>query len=452
VNTIWGEIDMRCRLAIVEEDIKYVEALKIVLEEKIYELTHYRYLDELLKKGVDADICLVNLDEKNFTIDMFEKLKEVNNNKHSHIIGLSSKHDIEKIMIARKNGMDYYHLKSHPTEELISLIENQTRKETTEELEGILLKSNNEKFKKSVEIAAKAAKSDVNILILGESGVGKEVFAKYIHYCSERSKEIFVPVNCHSYSESLLESELFGHEKGAFTGAINSRSGKFEEASRGTLFLDEVGDIPIDIQVKLLRTIENKTVEKIGSNVTKKVDFRLISATNKNLQADIFNGSFREDFFYRISTIVIEIPPIRERREDLKMLIEFFMEQISKQFGKEIYYIEKEVENFLYSYDYPGNVRELKNILDRLIVLSENGIIATENLPICFGYKKKENYACSTELEIMPLREIRKEFEKEYIRQVLEYYGGNQTQAAKILEISRRQLVNKIEEYGLRKK
>lgn len=440
------------RLVIVENDLKYVEALKIVLEDKVCNLVHYRSLDELLEEKFSAEICAINLDEKNFTINKMRKVNEMNNVKDAKLIGLSSKQNIEAIMLAKKNGMDYYHLKSHPTEEFVSLIEEFSNRESNEVLDGFILKSNNKKFKKSVEIATKAAKSNVNILILGESGVGKEIFAKYIHSCSDRREEAFMPVNCHSYSESLLESELFGHEKGAFTGAINSRSGKFEEAENGTLFLDEVGDIPLDIQVKLLRTIENKKIERIGSNNEKSVDFRLISATNKNIQADIFNGKFREDFFYRISTIVIEIPPIRERREDLKMLIEFFMDQISRQFNKEICYIEKEVENFLYSYDYPGNVRELKNILDRLIVLSEDGIIASENLPICFGYKRKEEARRKDNFEIRPLKEKRKEFEKNYIARVLDFNYGNQTETAKMLEISRRQLINKMKEYGLRKK
>lgn len=446
---------MSFKIMMIDQDYKYIEALKAVIDQNIYELNTFLEFDDIFEedKSDQIDLWIIDLDEKNFTLDFLLKLKNHSIGKKSSVLGITANHSIEKMVEAKKYGMDNYHLKSRPTEELLSLIELLTKRDLeTPKLESFILKSNNEKFKKSLEIAKKAAKSDVNILILGESGVGKEVFAKYIHQCSDRLNEPFVTVNCHTYSENLLESELFGHEKGSFTGASQSRKGKFEESDKGTLFLDEVGDISLDIQVKLLRTIENKTLERIGSNKTQKLDFRLISATNQNLQSDIFYGKFREDFFYRISTIVIEIPPIRERKEDLKMLIDFFMSKISNQFKKEILYIENEVEEFLYTYDYPGNIRELINIIDRLIVLSENGIISAENLPICVGYKKESKTQELFDTDIIPLREKRKEFEKKYITRVLKKCNNNQTEAAKLLEISRRQLINKIEEYGLRKK
>lgn len=446
---------MSFQIIIIDQDKKYVEALEAILDSTKYNLKSIENLKFALNNRdlKNIDLWILDLDEKKFTLDSLKKLKISNLGKDSAILGISTNQSIEKMVEAKKYGLDDYHLKSRPTEELLTLIEKLTQDDSiNHELESFILKSNNEKFKRSLEIAKKAAKSDVNILILGESGVGKEVFAQYIHQCSNRKNESFIPVNCHTYSESLLESELFGHEKGAFTGALQSRKGKFEESDGGTLFLDEVGDISLDIQIKLLRTIENKTLERIGSNTTQKLDFRLISATNQNLQSDIFYGKFREDFFYRISTIVIEIPSIRERKEDLKILIDFFLKKISRQFNKEILYVEKEVEEFLYTYEYPGNIRELINIIDRLVVLSEDGIISTNDLPVCVGYKKKNFKEEILDVEIKPLREKRNDFEKKYISEILGICNDNQTQAAKLLEISRRQLINKIEKYGLRKK
>lgn len=312
----------------------------------------------------------------------------------------------------------------------------------------VLLTTRNKVFARSLEIAEKAAKSHVNLLLGGESGVGKEVFARFIHNHSPRAKGPFVPVNCYSFSDGLLESELFGHEKGSFTGAVGSRMGRFEAAHGGTLFLDEVGEISRDTQVKLLRVLESKSIERIGSNQPITLDFRLVSATNTDLEECVAIGGLREDFFYRISTIVIRIPPLRERKEDLESLISFFVHMAEEEHGIRITGMDDEVVHFLTTYDYPGNVRELKSIIERMVVLSDGGRLVKDGLPICTNYRLRGN-ADQNEaaFRIKPLREKRREFEETYIKRVLEHCGGNITEAAKKLQISRRQLSNKVAEY-----
>jgi len=312
-------------------------------------------------------------------------------------------------------------------------------------MKSFMLSTQNKEFARSLEIAEKAAKSHVNLLLMGESGVGKEVFARFIHEKSQRSQGPFVPVNCYSFSDGLLESELFGHEKGSFTGAVGSRMGRFEAADGGTLFLDEVGEISRDTQVKLLRVLESKSIERIGSNQAISLDFRLVSATNTDLEECVSLGGLREDFFYRISTIVIRIPPLRERKEDLEALIQFFLRMAEKEHNISIQGMDDAVAHFLKAYDYPGNIRELRSIIERMVVLSEKGYLVKEGLPICTNYRlrdvKKEPFL------IKPLREKRREFEEHYIRLVMEHCGGNMSEAAKKLQISRRQLFNKLADF-----
>lgn len=244
-----------------------------------------------------------------------------------------------------------------------------------------------------------------------------------------------------------MESELFGHEKGSFSGAIETRIGRFESAHKGTLFLDEIGDTSLNLQAKLLRTLEDKKIEKIGSNISKKIDFRLICATNKDLLEMIKNSSFREDFYFRISTIVIEIPPLRRRKEDISDFINYFIKEISNDTKKEIVKIENEVIAFLQDYNFPGNIRELKNIIERLVVLSENGIIRYSDLPdLNPSLPSTSNFKAN-----LTLKEFRVYEEKKYIEYILNINNFNMTKTAEKLNISRRQLFNKINEYKIKK-
>lgn len=324
---------------------------------------------------------------------------------------------------------------------------------TREQMEQTFyLKTKSPAYQSALNDCRRVADSMANILIIGSSGTGKDVAARYIHACSSRQDQPFVAVNCSSFTETLLESELFGHEQGAFTGAVRSRTGKFEQANHGSLFIDEVGDLSMNIQLKLLRAIETRVIERIGSNVPRKLDFRLIAATNKPLAPEIAAGRFREDFFYRISTIVIRLPNLQERREDLPDLINFFLQASQKNNRRQIRRIEPEVRDFLMNYHYPGNIRELSNIIDRMVVLSENGVITRQGLPILYNMDREGTpQQAKTEFqELLPWKEFKRQSEREYLQWVLAKTGGNASEAARRLELSYRQLCNKILEYNLR--
>ena len=460
--------DKKAKILLIDDEIEYTQVLGAILSSSGYNVAALNSPKEALgiieKEHFDIVITDIMMPEIN-GMQVLEHVKK--HCKSTRVIIMTGYGTIENAVDAIKKGAYTYFVKGNDPGKLLqelekisnldhySLPENVAgNKKSIKKPErdagssGFLLDSKSKKFAKTLQIAEKAARSNVNILILGESGVGKEVFAKFIHESSKRSKEPFVPVNCHSFSESLLESELFGHEKGAFTGAVGNRMGRFEAADQGTLFLDEIGDVSLDTQVKLLRVLESKSIEKIGSNAQKNLDFRLVSATNKDLQEEVAFGRFREDFFYRISTIVIKIPPLRERKEDLGEFIDFFMKKAETEQGIKVSRMSVEVEKFLYEYDYPGNIRELKNIIERLVVLSEDGILVREGLPVCTNYKRGN--AKQEDFEIRPLKEIRKDFEAEYIQKVLDACSGSVTEAAKLMEISRRQLFNKISEFGLK--
>lgn len=442
------------KILIVDDEKQHRDVLKIILDGK-------GYITETAVNGMDA---LEKLKNNNFHlvlsdlimggmdgVELLGKIKKQYDDVE--VIIITGYGTIENAVEAMKKGAFTYFVKGHDPEELIKEVKKVQKSFNHNEKIGhqennseFMLSTNSEKFKRVLAIAEKAGKSDVNILILGESGVGKEVFARHIHHCSERKNTSFVPINCQAFSEGLLESELFGHEKGAFTGATEQRKGRFESAHKGTLFLDELGEISLSTQIKLLRILETRSIERMGSNQSIEVDFRLICATNKDLQKEIINKTFREDFFYRISTITIEIPPLRERKEDLPILVDFFLEKSKVKFKKEIIDMEKGIMPFLLSYDYPGNIRELKNIIERLVVLSEDGVILERCLP-----EGRATYFEEMDLgDLKTLKDMRREIEAEYIEKVLEICEYNMTEAAKKLDISRRQLFNKMKEYGLK--
>ena len=433
------------KILIVDDEKEYRMILKKIIEKHGYSVDVACSGEEAIKKIKNEKFNLILSDlimDKMNGIELLSKVKESDND--IEVILVTGYGSIQNAVEAMKKGAFSYFIKGDPPEELINEIKKVEEKFKDDTDGEFILKTNNKKFLELLDLAKNAAKSNVNILILGESGVGKDVIANYIHNCSDRRERDFIPVNCCAFSDSLLESELFGHEKGAFTGALDKRIGRFESANNGTLFLDEIGDISLDVQVKLLRVLEKRTVERIGSNEEINVDFRLICATNKNLNNEIRKGNFREDFFYRISTIVLEIPPLRERKEDIEMLIKFFLNQCEKEFNKNIKKIDEKVMSFLMNYNYPGNLREMKNIIRRLVVLTQNGIITSKYLPNESSILIEDDYD-----EVRPLREIRREFEAEYIEKVLGKCKNNVSEAARRLEISRRQLSNKINEYNI---
>ncbi|HZZ42676.1 MAG TPA: sigma-54 dependent transcriptional regulator [Tepidisphaeraceae bacterium] len=301
-------------------------------------------------------------------------------------------------------------------------------------------------MKKVVQTARQVAASDIPILILGESGTGKELIARAIHTSSRRRKNRMVTLNCAGLSESILEDELFGHIKGAFTGAQSEREGRFEHADNGTLFLDEIGDMPAPMQAKLLRVLENGEVVRLGSNDPIQVDVRFISATNRNLEEMVADNRFRQDLYFRIKGATIQLPPLRERREDIPLLIHYFMQQAAEKYGKIITGVKPEAQQMLMSFHWPGNVRQLRNAVENMVVLSPGDKLTLESLPSEIRpTSSPESTPDMNNLVGIPITEA----EKINIRNTLKMVHGNREQAAKILGIGERTLYRKIKEYDL---
>ena len=295
------------------------------------------------------------------------------------------------------------------------------------------------------ETVKKVAESDSSVLIYGESGTGKELIARAIHYQSARKSSPFVRVNCGALAEGILESELFGHEKGAYTGAVRQKRGRFELADQGTLFLDEIGDIPLSTQVKLLRVLQEKEFERVGGEETIRVDVRILAATHRNLKKEVNQGTFREDLFYRLHILPMEIPPLRERKEDIPLLVNHFIQGIGSEMRKQELKISREAMDVLLAYNWPGNVRELENVIERAIVLSEQSELTTESF--CFLMPVSEGTEIAE--ESMNLESNLASLERRLLIQALKVSKGVKARAARLLDIKEGAFYYKLKKYGL---
>ena len=308
------------------------------------------------------------------------------------------------------------------------------------------------------EVISKVADTPSTVLITGESGTGKELIARALHLNSARKKKPFIAINCAAIPQNLMESELFGYERGAFTGAVSSKAGRFELAHEGTLFLDEIGEIPVEMQVKLLRAIQYGAFERVGGIQTSKVDVRLVAATNQDLPEMIKQGTFREDLFYRLNVVPIHLPPLRERKADIPLLVQHFIERFNQRLKKSITGITPEALNSLQEYHWPGNIRELENVIERSILFADGTQIALQDLPQELLQSSQQHalyiapaIACDTSLSLPELWKQQKErLEREMLRRALEQTQGNVTKAAEKLGISRKSMQKKMKELGLR--
>lgn len=443
----------------MDDEIEHRETMRMILESKGYMVGEASSGGEALDLLDEEFYPLVLCDYIMPGIDGLEVLKRIKKQYGDSIevIIITGYGDVESAVEAMKLGAFGYFIKGNNPDEMLLEIEKAKKMLSLRKNHSLITKRNdkkrylyqtkNPKMKEILSILEDVAKTNANVLLLGESGVGKEVIAQKIHEMSDRAKMPFIAINCQYFPSNLLESELFGHEKGAFTGANEKRIGRFEEANGGTIFLDEIGEISNDIQVKFLRVLENRTIERLGSNKQIPVDFRLISATNRDLVKEVKNNNFREDLFYRINTITIEIPPLRERKEDLEDMIYFFIDIFKEELKKDIKEIDSDTLRFLLNYDYPGNIRELKNIVERLVVLSKNGVLKMDNFG-ALNYSIKEN---KVNRPVTPYEVAKEEFEKEYFYNALKQYDFNVTKTADAIGISRRQLINKINKYNFRK-
>ena len=372
------------------------------------------------------------------------------------VIIMTAYGSIETAVSAMKEGATDYLTKPLNLEELLLRIERVKRshqlvRENTElrealqerhRIEGIIGESG--QMQEVLDLVRRVAPSDATVLLRGESGTGKELIAKAIHYASARRNGPLVKVNCAALPETLLESELFGHEKGAFTGAFAMRKGRFEIADKGTLFLDEIGDLPAHLQAKLLRVLQEKEFERVGSNRAITSDVRIITATHADLEQSMRDGSFREDLYYRLNVVTIILPPLRDRRQDLSALIDHFLRKFAEKNAKTIQGFSHEARDALLRYDYPGNVRELENLVERAIVLTRDDVIRLGELPLTI----KETRASTDDQT--NLSAVVEGMERRMIADALETAGGVQTKAADSLGISERALRYKLRKYGLR--
>ena len=444
------------KILIVDDDADYIETYKMLLSKKGYSTETATSAEEALKMLetdyyplIISDVMMPGIDG----VDFLKKVKELYE-KSIEVIMVTGYGSIETAVQTMKMGAFGYFIKSHNPEELILEIEkvhkifslqNINKLNKNNEKSKYLFTSKNKEMGNVYDLVNRVATSNSNVLITGESGVGKEIIAQMIHEKSNRCNMPFIPINCQYFSTGLIESELFGHEKGAFTGAASRRIGHLEEANGGTVFLDEIGDMDENTQVKLLRVLETKQIERIGSNKLISVDFRLVTATNKDLTKAVSEGKFREDLYYRINTIEIKVPPLRSRREDIEDLIYFFINRFNMEMGKGIKNIDEETKYNLLNYNYPGNIRELKNIIERLVVLSRGGILKEDSC----NKNMTSNNTTDVE-EIITYKKAKQNFEKRYIIEMLKSCNNNITHAANLMKISRRQLFNKIMELDLK--
>ncbi|MDX9962708.1 sigma-54 dependent transcriptional regulator [Desulfobacter postgatei] len=396
-------------------------------------------------------------------IDLLEKAKQIK--PDLPVIIMTAFGSVEKAVEAMHKGAYTFILKPFENQALIAHIakalsmskivqENTLLKDAIQsryQFDNIIGKSKT--MQALYDIIKKVAPTSASVLVEGESGTGKELVAKSIHYNSMRKDHPLIAVNCSAFAESLLESELFGHEKGAFTGAVGLKKGRFEMADKGTLFLDEIGELPMPLQVKLLRVLQERTVERVGGTVSLAVDFRLIAATNKILEDEVKNGKFREDLYYRLNVVKAKIPPLRERLEDIPLLINHFIEKYTRgpERGGIVTGIDKEAIQRLCDYEWKGNVRELENVIERAIILGKGSIITVSDLPSQIRNPK----AGTLELDGIPdgvgLSETLAAVEKRMILRAMKISGNVQTKAAKILGIGKSGLNQKLKKFNLDK-
>jgi two-component system response regulator AtoC len=429
------------------------------------------YLVDTAADGVDAlerlekahydfilcDIKMPRMDGMTFLTRMRE------HNLDTTVIMMSAYGNIDTAIEAMKLGAYDYISKPFKSDEVYLTLKKAEERETLRR-ENLLLRERIRKIHQEnlfanmvgkskamqdvFDLAEKTAQYDTTVLITGESGTGKELIARGIHFHGQRAKGPLVPVNCGGIPENLLESELFGYKKGAFTGADRDKKGLFEEADGGTIFLDEIGELPLALQVKLLRVLQESEIRPVGGSKTRKIDVRVIAATAKNLEEEIQKGTFREDLFYRLNVMTIRLPGLRERPEDIPLLCRHFLERFNRRLGKALEDIPAAVMALMMKHAWPGNVRELENVIERAVVLADGDTVLPEHLPPEFG-SDSQRFQAEHIFRGYSLKEAQRVLEEQLIIKALKETDGNRTQAARLLEISHPSLLSKIKSYGI---
>ena len=449
-------------ILIVDDEKNYLVVLEALLGPEGYEILTASSARDAIRLIQDSDLDLMITDMKMPGTSGMQLLEESKKIKPDlPVIMMTAYGTIEMAVEAMKKRAYDYITKPFQNEELKltvkKALENYRLVKENRRLSQAL--SDRYKYRNIIgkskpmqgiyEMISKVAQSKASVLITGPSGTGKELIAKAIHYDSPRKNRPFISVNCGALTETLLESELFGHEKGAFTGALSMKKGRFELADGGTLFLDEVGDMPPPLQVKLLRVLQEMEFERVGGTKTIKVDVRVLSASNRNIKEVVAEGNFREDLFYRLNVINIEVPSLRERPEDIRLLVNHFIEKYRQDEGKEKIELSPEAWKILYSYRWPGNVRELENIIERAVVLKADRVIGQEDLPPELSEKREELEVERFIPPDAPLQKTLEQIEEKLIRRALDHCDNVQSHAAEMLGITKSLIQHKMKKYNI---
>jgi len=453
------------KILVVDDELNMRLVLKALLNKEGYDVVTASDGVEALKvlKGGGVGVVVTDLKMPNLDgVGLLERV--IRDYPSTPVIIITAHGTVATAVDALKKGAFDYITKPFERDELKNIIHKaiRTRRLNEEELlvspddidrQGII--GSSEPMLKIYDTIKKVAPTPTTVLISGETGTGKDLIAYAIHRNSPRRDNPFVKINCAAIAENLIESELFGYEKGAFTGAVSTKPGRFELADKGTLFLDEVGEIPRDMQVKLLRVIQDHEFERVGGLRTIKVDVRLIAATNRNLLQDVKDGRFREDIYYRLNVFPTHLPPLRERREDILPLTDYFIEKFNSKLDRQVKHIDSRVKDLLVSYDWPGNIRELENLMERIVLMAGGDSITFEDIPPEWKTAAEAISVAQQGGQKKPFKDFVKshmeEVEKQSIMQCLEEVGGNVTKAAQRLGLSRKGLQLKMIKYNLRK-
>lgn len=449
------------RILVVDDDEGVRRMLSVMLKREGYHVASAPGGREALEMLEKSSYDVVLSDVKMPDMDGMELLQSVMaEHSDSTVILMSAYGNVDGALAAIKKGAYDYISKPFKKDEVILVLKKAEERERlrteNRRLRDALGKEvgfgdfvgRSEKMEKVFRTIRKIADYKTTVLVTGESGTGKELVARWLHKLSCRSNSGFVPVNCGAIPEQLLESELFGHRKGAFTDAALDKDGLFAEADGGTLFLDEVGELPFGLQVKLLRVLQEGNVRRLGDTKIEPVDVRVVAATAKNLQEMVTKGTFRDDLFYRLNVFPIHLPPLREHMDDLPILVEYFIERINKRLGTKIDGISAEAVRKLMNYEWPGNVRELENAIQRAIILSESTMITPHDLPV--KIIEQEHGTCDLYVDAgYSIKKASRLMEADLIKKALKETRGNKTQASKLLEISHRALLYKMKDYAI---
>ncbi len=436
------------RVLVVDDDEQILRIVEAKLKKDFKEVFTTSSPQEALRVAGRFDVVLV--DQKMPELSGTELVEEIHRRfPELPVVIMTAFGSIEDAIESIKSGAYHYVTKPVNFDELTNIlnkaIETKRLRERVRDLEeflGIDVVAESPQMRRVLDTSKKVAPFDTSVLITGESGVGKEVVAKLIHRSSRRSKGPFIAINCAALPENLIEAELFGYKKGSFSGAYTDKKGIVEEAEGGTLFLDEIGDLPLSLQAKLLRLLQEKEIRPIGSNRPKRVDVRVLCATNRNLKEMVEKGEFREDLFYRINVIHIHVPPLRERKEDILPLAYFFIKRSAEKFGTDTKELSESAKRQLLSYDWPGNVRELENTIERSFILSEGTVI--ERI-----YFHEDTCVSESFTGVKPYHEAKEEFERNYLKKLLDISGGNISKASRLSGKTRAEIYRLMRKYGL---